>query len=317
MTSPSSHRTATEQLQGVCPHCGAAVLVHERFCEVCGSPLAGTGPTAPPSQAAVPRAELIAGAAAAVSDLGLRRRRNEDAVAMTVAGDGVVVALCDGVASTANAHHASDRASIAALRSLERGASAVGSSVPELLGAAFRSAQEAVCTVRDDDAAGRELSPSTTMVAAVTSPGAVAVGNVGDSRAYWLSASAQRRLTVDDSWAEELVAEGTPREEAYADPEAHTITRWLGPDATSVELTITTFEVLEPGLLVLCSDGLWNYFEQAERLAPQLGLTEGTSSLILAHRLVDAALAEGGHDNVTVAVIPVAPLPTTASVSEE
>jgi len=60
MTSPSSHRTATEQLQGVCPHCGAAVLVHERFCEVCGSPLAGTGPTAPPSQAAVPRAEFIA-----------------------------------------------------------------------------------------------------------------------------------------------------------------------------------------------------------------------------------------------------------------
>jgi len=123
------------------------------------------------------------------------------------------------------------------------------------------------------------------MVAAVTSPGAVAVGNVGDSRAYWLSASAQRRLTV-----ERLVGRGargrrhTARGGVRRSRGAHHHPV-LGPDATSVEPTITTFEVLEPGCSCSASDGLWNYFEQAERLAPQLGLTEGTSSLILAHRL--------------------------------
>ena len=48
---------------------------------------------------------------------------------------------------------------------------------------------------------------------------------------------------------------------AYAHPEAHTITRWVGADADSVIPTVVTFDATEPGLLVLCTDGLWNYFE--------------------------------------------------------
>jgi len=69
LVPPHGHRAVAGRL----PALRRRGARHERFCEVCGSPLAGTGPTAPPSQAAVPRAEFIAGAAAAVSDLGLRR----------------------------------------------------------------------------------------------------------------------------------------------------------------------------------------------------------------------------------------------------
>ena len=71
---------------------------------------------------------------------------------------------------------------------------------------------------------------------------------MGDSRAYWLGdAGGGRVLTVDDSWAEERIAEGIDAELAYADPGAHTITRWLGADAESFDPAVTLLDVLVTG----------------------------------------------------------------------
>ena len=61
----------------------------------------------------------------------------------------------------------------------------------------------------------------------------IAVGNVGDSRVYWLPeppAPAQC-LTVDDSLAQELISAGVPAESEAVQAGAHTLTRWLGADA--------------------------------------------------------------------------------------
>ena len=98
------------------------------------------------------------------------------------------------------------------------------------------------------------------MVAALTAPGAVVVGNIGDSRAYLLSQSvgASRTLTVDDSWAQDRMAEGMASDLAYSHPDADIITRWLGGDADSSTPRVTAVEVSEPVLLVVCSDGFWN-----------------------------------------------------------
>src|SRR6478735_7106924 len=59
--------------------------------------------------------------------------------------------------------------------------------------------------------------PSCTFVAAVVEDGVVVAGNVGDSRAYWLpdaDAEPARQLGEDDSFAQEQMAAGVPREEA-------------------------------------------------------------------------------------------------------
>jgi serine/threonine protein phosphatase PrpC len=163
--------------------------------------------------------------------------------------------------------------------------------------------------VPDDEPDGNDLSPSTTMVVGAVANGRVTVANIGDSRAYWFGGtpSDPRLLTVDDSLAQESIAEGMAPQVAYAHPEAHTITRWIGADSDSVVPTVVTFDATEPGLLVLCSDGLWNYFEDPVQLLAVVPDWATCSPAIVARRLTEAALAAGGHDNVTVVVTPVSP----------
>ena len=103
--------------------------------------------------------------------------------------------------------------------------------------------------VPDDEPDGNDLSPSTTMVVGVAaedgspSPTSGTAGPIGSVRAR----PQARLLTVDDSWAQESIAEGIAPAVAYAHPEAHTITRWVGADADSVVPTVVTFDVDRAG----------------------------------------------------------------------
>ncbi|HEY0689497.1 MAG TPA: serine/threonine protein phosphatase, partial [Kribbella sp.] len=143
-------------------------------------------------------------------------------------------------------------------------------------------------------------------VATVLENGLLVAGTVGDSRAYWFPDDAEAvALTVDDSWAAELIASGIPREEAETGPHAHAITRWLGVDAPDHTPRTTTLEVTGPGWLLVCSDGLWNYCSEAGPLADlvrQTAAAQGSEPLATASALVDWANAQGGVDNITVAL---------------
>ena len=97
------------------------------------------------------------------------------------------------------------------------------------------------------------------------------VGNVGDSRAYWLPDTGDGRLlSRDDSLAEDSIAAGTPRKEAEGAADAHTITRWLGVDAQDVVPTMASLNIPGPGWVLVCSDGLWNYASEPLALASVL-----------------------------------------------
>ena len=64
----------------------------------------------------------------------------------------------------------------------------------------------------------------------------------------------------------------------------------------------------EPGRLILCSDGLWNYAPSADLVARLLEALPAESSPVgVARALTDTALARGGHDNITVAVVDLPP----------
>ncbi len=294
-----------------CRACRSPVFDDEQYCEACGTRVAASETTE--ERAAVPRPaahrdEQDLGDIAFVSDVGHRRNRNEDAAAVAVADGRFVAVVCDGVATTANGDQAARSAADAALGVLQP--LLVAPSWPdegglqEVLGRAFAAAQRAVMQVDAGEPGGKELSPSTTMVAAIVTPQCIVVGNVGDSRAYWLSSgpAESQVLTVDDSWAQERIAEGAPPDEAYADPDAHIITRWIGGDADSVVPRVTELEVKGPGYLLVCSDGLWHYFDDPVRLA-DLVPPGAPTPMQIARELTDAALDAGGQDNITAAVV--------------
>ena len=77
-----------------------------------------------------------------------------------------------------------------------------------------------------------------------------------------------------------------------------------------------TVDLDVPGWVLVCSDGLWNYCSAPEDLAGLLGATMdtvGAQPLPLAAALVDWANAQGGRDNITVALARIDPS-TTATV---
>ena len=141
----------------------------------------------------------------------------------------------------------------------------------------------------------------------VVTADAVAVGWIGDSRAYWLPEDrgpGGRLLTQDDSLATELMAAGAlSAADAITSPDAHIVTRWLGADAEAHEPHVATFQPPAPGVLLLCTDGLWNHQPEADGLA-RLAQAKSSSDLPGATTdLLAFAVEAGGHDNVTVVLI--------------
>jgi serine/threonine protein phosphatase PrpC len=250
--------------------------------------------------------EFDLGLAAGVTDRGLRHERNEDALALAVAdtdaGPAVLAVVCDGVSSTACPDRAAQAAAQGAATVLLHAAGG-GEDPAEASTAAVYAAQRGVAEL----AGGAELgdAPSATYVSAIMTASAVTVCWLGDSRAYWLASVGARQLTSDDSIAEELIAAGLLSEaEALAAPNAHVITRWIGADLAEPEPHVTTFRPPGPGVLLLCSDGLWNYQPEAQRLA-ELALPAGlTDPLGAARALTAFAVSAGGRDNITVALAP-------------
>jgi serine/threonine protein phosphatase PrpC len=156
-------------------------------------------------------------------------------------------------------------------------------------------------------AAGGSM-PAATFVSAVLTGDAVTVCWLGDSRAYWLGADGAQRLTQDDSLAEELVASGLlDAAEAMASPQAHVVTRWVGADLDGEAAHVARFEPPGSGVLLLCSDGLWNYAPDAADLAARALPRALRDPLGTAASLVAFALSAGGHDNVTAVLAPFPP----------
>ena len=143
----------------------------------------------------------------------------------------------------------------------------------------------------------------TTVVAAQLTGSSYRIFWVGDSRAYLHGPEGLRRLTADHSYVQQLLDSGviTP-EEAEVHPERSVITQCLGAEGLpGVQVGEAAGELHDGDVLLLCSDGLTSEVSEAD-IAAVLG--EETPLREKAQRLIDTANANGGSDNITVALIP-------------
>src|ERR1700722_18797986 len=272
-------------------------------------------------------AEVDLGPAAGVTDRGLRHLRNEDAVALgsqqTPGGLVVVAVVCDGVSSSPRPDEASQAAARASLPVLLE-AVRDSADLAEACVAAVAAARASVAGLGEPE---NERS-ATTFLSAVAARDQVTLCWLGDSRAYWLapaeseSEAESAQLTRDDSVAEGMVEAGlAPEDAAMALPHAHVLTRWLDAEAADLDGDparaphVERFTPPGPGVLLLCSDGLWNYRPDAAELAAMAMPAALTRPLDAAADLAKFALDSGGLDNITVVIIPFPPRPDAVPAS--
>ncbi|MGH3324814.1 MAG: PP2C family protein-serine/threonine phosphatase, partial [Streptomyces sp.] len=286
-----------------CVACATGAIDGDGYCEHCGHKQ--------PCERDHMEGELPSVAAA--SDRGLRHHRNEDYFALLEAATpegstGTIAVVCDGVSSATRPDEASAAAARAAGASM-RDSVPQGTHPQQAMHGALLADTDAVNVLATEGPnEPSKNAPACTIVAAFSADGILTVGWIGDSRAYWVPedrGAPAARLTEDDSWAAQMVAAGLMNEaEAYADARAHAITGWLGADAYEVDPHTASFKPDRPGVVVVCTDGLWNYAESAEQMAAAVPPDARTRPLHCARHLVGHALDGGGHDNVTVAVVP-------------
>lgn len=231
---------------------------------------------------------IALGRAAGVTDTGRQRLRNEDAFVC----EPPLFAVADGMGGA----RAGEVAARLAATALEESSDEVRG--PDGIAALITEANRRIWeqSLADPQMAGMGTTVTAALVDERT--GTVAIGHVGDSRAYLVRDGALTQLTTDHSLVAELVESGllTPAE-AERHPQRSAITRALGTEPT-VEVDALEVEGRPGDLFLLCSDGLPIMVGDAEVLAIVEGA--GRAPAEAAEALVAAANARGGHDNVTV-----------------
>jgi protein phosphatase len=233
---------------------------------------------------------------AVLSDLGLRRGNNEDSA---YAGRRLLV-VADGMGGLPAGELASDLA-VGALTELEAAAGAgtpSGEDLVAALRAAFDAASERIRAAAAQDDAVR-YGMGTTVTALLFSDdltARVAIMHVGDSRGYLFRDGVLTQLTKDDTYVQALVDRGvlTP-DGARRHPQRSLVTQAM--QGQPLAPFSTTLEPRAGDVFLLCSDGLSDVVpddEMAQLIGSRADLRR------CAERLVDAAVAAGGPDNVTV-----------------
>jgi serine/threonine protein phosphatase PrpC len=303
-TQPAPHVRQDDALTwpDTCPQCGG-VIDAEGYCTQCGA------------RAPLPRdhyGEAPAAWVGGVCDIGRHHRRNEDALALAATPDQAgraVLVVCDGVTT-------SQDSDVAALAGARQACRSLWLADPQGLGLESSRAAARVQALRQavreaDHAVVAATAPDSRNPASATIAAAWLLGNdlysvnLGDSRVYWFPDDGEPvQVSEDHSLAQAQIAEGVSRKSAEASVLAHTITKWLGRDAGEPEPTVAHLMLSEPGWVLACTDGLWNYASAPAALGAVLSqaLTEEAGPVAVSERLVAWANAQGGHDNVTVAL---------------
>jgi serine/threonine protein phosphatase PrpC len=238
-----------------------------------------------------------------VTDVGVVREHNEDSAYMEPTNGFFIVA--DGMGGHAAGEVASAMAVETVRKTLEAARKEIDSfqraptdagrrGIVQLLQSAVLSAHQAVFQ-RGQHEADKAGMGTTLDVVLIAGPEAF-VAHVGDSRTYLVRDGRSSQITTDHTVAEVLVIEGKLTiEEAQVSPLRTILVNAIGVSAdVGVEMAHVTLK--RGDRLLLCSDGLHDYFPVEEEIAQKLSADAPGDAL---KDMVELAKTRGGHDNIT------------------
>jgi len=242
--------------------------------------------------------------AVAITHEGARRADNEDAVLHL--DEPIVLAVADGMGGASVGRRAAEIAVetvrgygpklSSALRRVGRRRSTHNRlGLTGLLDDLFNSASRVIGEEKIQRSAP---GMGTTLVLATIVKNFAYIAHVGNSRAYVFRRGRLVRLTEDHSLAEFRFRRGRiSREEYERSPDRHLLYQALGA-GVEVEVDVAEVRLLDGDLLLLCSDGLTRAVDEDIIV----GQIDGAGAQGTAEALLEAALAAGAEDNVSIAV---------------
>lgn len=241
---------------------------------------------------------------ARLTDVGLQREHNEDAVASDLS-IGLLV-LADGMGG----YNAGEVASEIAVLTLtaEITEAMRDKSLIKLMPGLLPEAQMLLRAVDRANATIYQISQDqpqcagmgTTLVVGIFTDDKLIVGHIGDSRLYRLRQGSLVQITEDHSLLQEQLNAGLiTAQQAKVSINKNLVTRALGIDP-QVELEMQELDVQVDDVYLLCSDGLTDLVEDA--VIAQI-LTGADSDIeYAAAQLVQSAIEQGGKDNISVVI---------------
>jgi len=232
-----------------------------------------------------------------LTDIGKKRRLNQDVYLSTTAGHTALLVVCDGMGGVTSGEIAAE---ISANAFIETASNMINSGAGTSESMA-QGAAEACRRVREDTIAHPERygMGTTLTAAAINDGGLTTVANIGDSRAYHLGKHGIRRITEDHSYVAELVRHGAITEAvARIHPKRNLITRAV-TGAEIIKPDIFNLTLSEGDHLLICSDGLHGVLSDNEIFDV---ISSGGSPESVCRDLIDKTLYRGAPDNVTVLI---------------
>jgi serine/threonine protein phosphatase Stp1 len=229
---------------------------------------------------------------AARSDVGLKRKLNEDSI-LEKPDDGFW-AVADGMGG----HEAGEVASATVVEELGKIADRITTAnCEELIAGTLKQANRKLVELAQGSAAPRTIG--STAVALAIRDGAFHCFWAGDSRGYQIRARTITQITRDHSLVGDLVAAGLVSEEdAKTHPDANVITRAIGA-TSSVEIDSVSGDVHANDIFLLATDGVTRVVEDEELM---IELTTRNPQQAIA-RISEMVLARGAPDNFSIIVI--------------
>jgi protein phosphatase len=245
----------------------------------------------------------------AMTDIGLKRSRNEDSLCADP--QLALYVVCDGLGG----RDAGDVASRLAVEVIQKHCQEsrhnadlpiIGAYDPKFspqtnrLASAIRLANQVIHQAARTRP--HQASMATTVVSGVITGQILSLAHVGDSRMYLIRGGTIQPLTADHSFVAEQVRRGAmTEEEAELSPQKNIVTRALGIDE-AVDVELDEVPLMSGDLLLLCSDGLTRGVKPAEIMD---AVRRENDPQAATERLVELATAAGGEDNTTVILVAV------------